>query len=264
MIEQDRNAAHCRVPAPSSGKALATTPLVDLGGVAAILAGAALRRFGRRAYTEHTCSAHMEPAATCVGGAKRATDARCHVGSSRAAPTMLRRGPPRTSEAAQQRAGTRFGCHMNNEPTQPCPFCDEPVRLTARACRYCGQDLKAAPSATPLHAPSDTAAWLELFTQPEVVTPATEPLIKPLRYRRSRREIVATGPRTIGEAVQGITNLLGLDPGRHQELLRTIVKDCGIAAAWAVAREVRQLPPRRRRRAFFERVRHTQAPPDAA
>jgi hypothetical protein len=153
---------------------------------------------------------------------------------------------------------------MNNEPKQPCPFCDEPVRLTARACPYCGQDLKAMPSAMPLHAPSDTAAWLELFEQPERVTPATEPLIKPLRYRRSHREILATGPRTIGEAAYGIADILGLQALVYHQAIRHIVEHLGMEQAWALAREVLPLPLRRRRRAFLERVRHTQAPPDAA
>jgi hypothetical protein len=138
------------------------------------------------------------------------------------------------------------------------------VRLTARACPYCGQDLRDTLSEPPLRSPPDTAAWLDLFTRPAGATPLNEPLIKPLRYRRALREILATEPRTIGEAVQGITNLLGLDPRRHQELLRAIVKDHGIAAAWAVTLQVRQLPLRRRRQVFFERIRHTQAPPDAA
>jgi hypothetical protein len=153
---------------------------------------------------------------------------------------------------------------MERERTKPCPFCDEPVRVAARACPHCGRDLRDTLSEPPLRAPSDTAAWLDLFTQPAGATPVNEPLIKPLRYRRALREILATEPRTIAEAVQGITNLLGLDPRRHQELLRAIVKDCGIAAAWAIALQVRQLPRRQRRQVFFERVRHTQAPPDAA
>jgi hypothetical protein len=105
------------------------------------------------------------------------------------------------------------------------------VRLTARACPYCGQDLRDTLGDPPLRSPSDTAAWLDLFTRPAGATPLNEPLIKPLRYRRSLREILATEPRTISEAVQGITHMLGLDPRRHQELLRAIVKDCGIAAA---------------------------------
>jgi hypothetical protein len=119
------------------------------------------------------------------------------------------------------------------------------------------------PSAMPLHAPSDTAAWLELFTQPEVVTPATEPLIKPLRYRRSFREILATGPRTIGEAAYGIADMLGLQALVYHQAIRDIVEHLGIEQAWALALQVRQLPQRQRRRGFLERVRHTQAPPDA-
>jgi hypothetical protein len=111
------------------------------------------------------------------------------------------------------------------------------------------------PSAMPLHAPSDTAAWLELFTQPERVTPATEPLIKPLRYRRSHREIVATGPRTIGEAAYGIADILGVHALAYHEAIRDIVEQLGMEQAWALALQVQPLPPAHRRRAFLERVR---------
>jgi hypothetical protein len=187
-----------------------------------------------------------------------ATYALRHTDSSRAAATLVQRG------LAPHRSGRRFSFDMNNEPTQPCPFCDEPVRLTARACPYCGHDLKDAPSERGGNAPLDTAAWLELFEQPERVTPATEPLIKPLRYRRALSEILATEPRTIGEAVQGIAHMLSLQTPSHYQALRVIVKGRGIAAAWAVALQVKRLPLRHRRLAFLDRVRRKQAPPDAA
>jgi hypothetical protein len=168
------------------------------------------------------------------------------------------------SRPAHRRPETRFSFAMDNEPTQPCPFCGESIRVTARACPYCGQDLKDMPSAMPLHAPSDTAAWLELFEQPERVSPATEPLIKPLRYRRSLREILATGPRTIGEAAYGIADMLGMQALVYHEAIRDIVEHLGMEQAWALALQVQPLPLRRRRRAFLERVRRKQAPPDAA
>jgi hypothetical protein len=153
---------------------------------------------------------------------------------------------------------------MNNEPTQPCPFCDQMLRATARACPSCGQDLKDAPSERSDSLPPDTDVWLELFRQPAGAPPLNEPLIKPLRYRRALSEIVATGPRSIHEAAYGIAVMLGLHSMVHQEAFRVIVKDHGVAATWALAREIRQLPLRDRPRAFLERVRHTQAPPDAA
>jgi hypothetical protein len=87
------------------------------------------------------------------------------------------------------------------------------------------------------------------------VTPATEPLIKPLRYRRSLREIVATGPGTIGEAAYGIADMLGLHPLVYHEEIRNIVGHLGMKQAWALALQVRPFPLRRRRRAFLERVR---------
>jgi hypothetical protein len=144
---------------------------------------------------------------------------------------------------------------MDNEPPQPCPFCSEQVRATARACSHCGHDLKDAPSARGDNTPSDTAAWLELFRQPERVTPVTEPLLKPLRYRRSLREIVATGPRTIGEAAYGIADILGVHALVYHQAIRNIVEHLGMEQAWALALQVRPLPLRRRRRAFLDRVR---------
>jgi hypothetical protein len=120
------------------------------------------------------------------------------------------------------------------------------------------------PSPMPLRAPSDTAAWLELFEQPERVSPVTEPLIKPLRYRRALREILATGPRTIGEAAYGIADMLGLQALVYHEEIRNIVGHLGMKQAWALAVQVLPLPLQRRRQAFLDRVRHTQAPPDAA
>jgi hypothetical protein len=110
------------------------------------------------------------------------------------------------------------------------------------------------PSAMPLISPLDTAAWLELFTQPAGATPLNEPLMRPLRYRRALREILATGPRSIGEATYGIAVILGLHSMMHQQVFRVIVKDHGIAATWALALQVRQLPLRDRPRAFLERV----------
>jgi hypothetical protein len=148
---------------------------------------------------------------------------------------------------------------MGEELTTPCRFCDEPIRAAARACPYCGQDLKDTPSAMPLSSPLDTAAWLELFTQPEVVTH----LNQSLRGRRPRTEILATGPETIGEAVFGIASMLGLHVTVHHHALRVIVKDLGIEASWAAALQVMQLRPAARRRAFAALVRRKNAPPDA-
>jgi hypothetical protein len=138
------------------------------------------------------------------------------------------------------------------------------LRATARACPYCGQDLKDTPSEDSGNSPSDTAAWLDVFTRPAGATPLNEPPMRPLRYRRALREILATGPRSIHEAVQGITNMLGLHAMVHQHAFRVIVEDHGVAATWALALQVRQLPLRHRPRAFLEQIQRTQAPPDAA
>jgi hypothetical protein len=164
-----------------------------------------------------------------------------------AARHVLRHKYSRTAAAA-------LWCYMDAE-TQPCPFCGELIRVAARACSHCGHDLNDTPSARGGTTPPDTAAWLELFRQPERVTLVTEPLIKPLRYRRSLREILATEPRTIGEAIQGIANILNLHTESHHQAIRVIVKALGIEAAWALALQVKPLPLRRRRRAFLERVR---------
>jgi hypothetical protein len=141
---------------------------------------------------------------------------------------------------------------MDDEPTQPCPVCDQTLRATARACPYCGQDLRDTPSAMPLHASSDTAAWVALFTQPGSLTPVTEPLLKPLWQCRPLSEILASKPRTIGEAAFGIADILGLRETRYHRALRGIVEDLGIEAAWTLALEVMQLSPARRRQVFLK------------
>jgi hypothetical protein len=153
---------------------------------------------------------------------------------------------------------------MDDEPTQPCPVCDQTLRVAARACPSCGQDLRDAPSAIPLRASSDTAAWVALFTQPGSLTPVTEPLLKPLWQCRSLSEILASKPRTIGEAAFGIADMLGLRATRYHRALRGIVEDLGIDAAWTLALEVMQLPPAHRRQTFLKHVRRKPASPDGA
>jgi hypothetical protein len=83
------------------------------------------------------------------------------------------------------------------------------------------------PSAMPLGSPSDTAAWLDLFTQPAACRPertADEAVAVSASAQRDPDDR-STHDRQGGP---GITNMLGLDPSRHQKLLRTIVKDRGI------------------------------------